>query len=148
LSGIRRELAVMLQNMLQMAMSSVDEIEATCGPECYVSVRKAKDYIRETSMLIEANTRPKTIESENDLLFDSAHLLFDSQFRKDFILRGQMTGEDYAKLNKIMDAKGVREKPEAKSLQPKMSTNAGVGQLEKVGRLRLLLHRIRNFRRK
>lgn len=112
----------MLQNMLQLAMSSVDEIEAGCGPELYPAVRRTKDYIRETSMLIEANTKPKPITSENDILFKS-HTL---------------------------NPKGESERTENKSLQISNpgTKDAGIGQLEKVGRLRYIVHLIRQVWRK
>jgi hypothetical protein len=111
----------MLQNMLQLAMSSIDEIESQSGPEVYPAIRRTKDYIRETSLLIQANTAPKPISSENDILFKS-HTL---------------------------KPKGESERTETKSLQQQNSgKDAGIGQLEKVGRLRYIMHLIRKFRRK
>jgi len=105
----------MLSNMLQLAMSSVDEIEAQCSPECYPACRKAKDHIREISMLIQSRVSiwPKIVQMEAE--------------------------------RELNEARGGTEKPDqSQTLQQLPGNNAaGVGQLEKVGRLRYLVHLIR-----
>jgi hypothetical protein len=148
----------MLQNMLQLAMSSIDEIESQSGPEVYPAIRRTKDYIRETSLLIQANTQPKSIDSENDLIFKNPASVADSrsQGQKDFQVGEAFSGYDFAKIKNelregtesyLRQRKGEREKtqPERKILTGK---DAGIGQLEKVGRLRYIMHLIRKFRRK
>jgi hypothetical protein len=112
----------MLQNMLQLAMSSVDEIEERCSPELYPSCRKAKDYIRETSMLIGANVSiwPQIVAIEANRELQESK------------------------------TKGESERTEQKSSQLSNSgkQESGSGQLEKVGRLRYVAHLIRKVWRK